>query len=125
MDIRAVASFFSGSSTAEGWQPFRYPQDGRTDEFGEVTMFRETGSTGRFLAVGLWRCLQNGLSPVYSSELGDETFLVLEGSVSITVEATGEVFNYGPGDVGSWSKNTRTAWNVVAPFKKFFVVADA
>lgn len=60
-----------------------------------------------------------------ASELGDETFLVLEGTVGIMVEATGEVFKYGPGNVGSGSKGTRTAWDVAGPFKKFFVVTAA
>lgn len=124
MNIKAAASFLSGHSHADNWQPFRYPQDGRIDEHGEIILFRESGSTGNFLAVGLWRC-PSGKSPTYSSELGDETFLVLEGSVRITVEATGEVFKYGPGDVGSWSKGTRTTWDVAGPFKKFFVVAAA
>ena len=60
---------------------------------------------------------------MYSSELGDETFLVLEGEVHITVEETGEVFEYRVGDIGSWSQGTRTVWDIKAPFKKFYVVA--
>lgn len=125
MDIKAAASFFSGNVGADQWQPFTYPQDGAMETYGEVVPFRDTGSSGRLLAVGLWRCTTLGNSPLYSSELGDETFLVLEGEVHITVVETGEVFEYRAGDVGSWSRGTRTVWDVKSPFKKFYVVAEA
>lgn len=125
MDIKANASFLSGNVNDADWQPFVYPQDGEMQSYGEFVPMRESGSSGRFLAVGLWRCQTVGLSPVYKSELGDETFLVLEGEVHITVEETGEVFEYRVGDVGTWSRGTATRWDVKSPFRKFYVVAEA
>lgn len=123
MDIKTSAAFFSGNVDDDDWQPFVYPQDGETQSYGEFVPFREAGSAGRLLAVGLWRCRTLGSSPVYSSELGDETFLVLEGEVHITALDTGEVFKYRTGDVGSWSQGTRTSWDVKSEFRKFYVVA--
>lgn len=125
MDVRANASFLSGTVNDADWRPFEYPQDGGTQAYGEFVPIRESGSSGRFLAVGLWRCTQLGESPIYKSELGDETFLVLEGEVHITVVETGEVFEYREGDIGTWSRGTATRWDVKAPFKKFYVVAEA
>ena len=124
MDIQAQASFLSGNVDNDQWQPFIYPQDGGTHEYGEFVPFRENGSAGKLLAVGLWRCETVGESPIYSSELGDETFLVLAGEVHIKVVETGEVFKYKTGDVGTWSQGTKTVWNVISPFKKFYVVAQ-
>ena len=123
MDIKAQASFFSGNIDEADWQAFEYPQEGEIQSYGEVVPFRESGSGGKLLAVGLWRCLTLGDSPMYCSELGDETFLVLEGEVEITALETGEKFHYQEGDVGSWSQGTKTIWNVIRPFKKFYVVA--
>jgi uncharacterized cupin superfamily protein len=121
---KMMASFASGSTRDDAWVPFEYPQDGAMHVYGEIVPMRMQGSGGRTLAVGLWRCNELGTSPVYKSELGDETFLVLEGEVTIAVLATGESFTYRPGDVGSWSKGTPTRWTVHSPFKKFYVVAD-
>ena len=123
MDIKAQASFFSGNIDEAEWQPFEYPQEGKLETYGEVVPFREAGSGGKLLAVGLWRCLTLGDSPMYCSELGDEAFLVLEGEVEITVLETGEKFHYREGDVGSWSQGTKTVWNIKQAFKKFYVVA--
>ena len=36
------------------------------------------------LAVGLWRA-EDGTTPIYTSEAGDETFLVLSGAVASSV----------------------------------------
>ena len=122
--IDAADAMSTGSLSADDWVPFAYPQDGAIQVYGEVATFRMLGSAGNTLAVGLWRCLQAGMTPVYSSELGDETFLVLEGAATLHILDTGESFHFVTGDVGSWCKGTRTQWDVTAPFKKFYVVAD-
>ena len=56
MDIKAQASFFNGNIDETEWQPFEYPQEGKLETYGEIVPFRETGSGGKLLAVGLWRC---------------------------------------------------------------------
>ena len=73
---------------------------------------------GKVLAVGLWRG-PDGTTPVYTSEAGDETFLVLEGEVEIERVDTGERFHFGPGQICAWSSGMPTRWTLEGGFKKF------
>ena len=77
-------SWHSGSTTASNWQPFTFTQDGVEHAYGETVLFRTEGSAGNVLAVGLWRA-EDGTTPIYTSEAGDETFLVLSGAVASSV----------------------------------------
>ncbi|MGR8947999.1 MAG: hypothetical protein ACU84Q_08130 [Gammaproteobacteria bacterium] len=124
MDIKAQASFLSGNVNDHQCQPFVYPQEGGTHKYDEMVPFHESGSGSNLLAGGLWRCNNLGESPIYSSELGDEKFLVLAGEVDIKVVETAEVFEYRVDDPGRWSRGTKTVWNVISPFRKFYVVAQ-
>lgn len=63
MDIKASAAFFNGNIKDADRVPFSYPRDGKTQRYGEVVPFRESGSSGKLLAVGLWRCITVGKSP--------------------------------------------------------------
>ena len=120
----SLPSFFTGHVDDDTWAPFEYAQDGQMQTFGEFIPVRMAGSAGSTLAVGLWRQTEACSSPVYTSELGDETFLVLEGACTIEVVDTGEKFTYGPGQFGSWSRGTRSIWHFTeVPFRKLFVVA--
>ena len=51
-----------------------------------------------------------------------ETFLLLEGSVSIDVEG-GETVDLEEGDMVSFSAGTKAVWHVHRASKKFFVVS--
>ncbi len=113
-------SWHSGSTTASNWQPFTFTQDGVEHAYGETVLFRTEGSAGNVLAVGLWRA-EDGTTPIYTSEAGDETFLVLSGAVDIERLDTGERFSYGVGEVCSWSRGTPTRWHLRGGFKKFYV----
>jgi uncharacterized cupin superfamily protein len=125
MDIKTGAlTWHGGNAAAEDWQPFAFVQDGATHTYGETVLFRTHGSAGNPLAVGLWRG-PDGTTPTYTSEAGDETFLVLEGEVEIERLDTGERFTYRPGDVCSWSQGTPTRWHLRGGFKKFYVTARA
>ncbi|WP_165390386.1 cupin domain-containing protein [Thalassococcus sp. S3] len=119
-----VKRFQTGKLDMEGFEPFHYEEpDTGAQAFGEITTVRMEGSSGQVLAVGLWRVAEDTTSPVYSSQLGDETFVVLEGSVDIEDLDTGQTHSFGVGDIVSWSKGMRTRWTIHAPFKKFVVVA--
>lgn len=125
MGPQELLTFHRGRlDTDENWTAFEYvePETG-PQSFGEVTLFRAGGSGTGTLLVGLWRVNEPSTSPMYTSQLGDETFLVLEGEMTVEILDTGEKLEFGPGDVGSWSKGTRTVWTIRSPFKKFFVVA--
>ncbi|WP_085315482.1 cupin domain-containing protein [Derxia lacustris] len=116
--------FHSGSSNpADGWTPLRYTLDGAEHEFGEYTLLRERGSEGSVLQVGVWRCDKPGDTP-FASEDGDETFLLLEGELTITEVASGRRHHYRTGDICTWTKGTRTVWTLTVPVRKMFVIAD-
>jgi uncharacterized cupin superfamily protein len=120
----ALLTLHTGSTREQRWEPFVFQQDGGTHTYGEVILFRTSGTAGNVLAVGLWRG-PDGTTPIYTSEAGDETFLVLEGEVEIERVDTGEHFHFGPGDICAWSTGTPTRWTLRGGFKKFFVTAGA
>ncbi|MCW5624373.1 MAG: cupin domain-containing protein [Burkholderiales bacterium] len=123
MDMNTAQLFFSGSTEMNDWIPFQYEKDGKMVDFGEMVLTRTAGSAGNTYYVGIWRC---GVCKMYfSSDAGDETFLVLEGELEIEVLATGEKFSYKPGDICSWTKGTPTMWDIKKPMKKMFVIADS
>lgn len=119
-----VTRFQTGRLEMDGFVPYEYEEPGAGPQsFGEIAPIRMEGSTGQVLAVGIWRMLEDTTSPVYTSQVGDETFLVLEGSVDIEDLDTGQTHTFREGDVVSWSKGMRTRWTVHAPFRKLVVVA--
>lgn len=123
--VAELASFITSNKDVTDFEPFEYVEPGEGPQrFGEIHLIRAGGSGDGTLLVGIWRLQVPTVSPVYSSPAGDETFLVLEGEVDIKVLDTGEVFSFKPGDIGSWSKGTRTVWTFKSPFKKLVIVAD-
>ncbi|MGD9603387.1 MAG: cupin domain-containing protein [Gammaproteobacteria bacterium] len=117
-----AGAVFTGHIDATAWEPFTFMQDGAQHSYGEMVLFRATGSAGNGLAVGLWRA-PDGPTPIYTSEAGDETFLVLSGEVAVEFLDRGETLTFRPGDVCSWSRHSRTRWQLRNGFRKFFVVA--
>ncbi len=115
---------FTGNTHAPEWVPFKFTQDGALHAFGEMVSFRSIGSVGNGLAVGLWRA-PDGDTPIYTSEAGDETFLVLEGEVTIDFLDLKQSKTFRVGDVCAWSQGSRTLWHMKGGFKKFYVVANA
>lgn len=115
---------FTGATNAEGWVPFKFVQEGAEHTYGEMVLFRSVGSVGNGLAVGLWRA-PDGETPIYTSEAGDETFLVLQGEATIDFLDLNESKSFKVGDVCAWSQHSRTRWHLSGDFKKFFVVANA
>ena len=116
------------------WEPFEWeePALGRTDVQGEIAVFRPDGTSGDLLA-GFWRYhagapgagSDGSGSIVWSSPLGDECAVVLEGSATITVKATGKQYEVGPGSIIYEPKGLEQIWDVKGPyFKKFWVIFD-
>lgn len=120
--LATAGQVFTGSLAADAWEPFVFMQDGAEHRYGEVVMFRSIGATGHVLGVGLWRA-PDGTTPIYTSESGDETFLVLDGEAEIEFLDLGERRRFGPGDICAWSRHSRTRWHLRGSFRKFFVVA--
>jgi len=100
---------------------------------GEVAVIRPEGTSGN-LAAGLWRtghqivgCEADGSCQVkYSAPLGDETMVLLEGTVRITETATGRQHRVGAGSILSHPKGVDLLWEIDRPFlKKFWVIWDS
>lgn len=114
----------------EQWNPFEWeePRLGK-QVHGEVVVVRTEGTSGSLLS-GLWRTgpTSPGASPdgshrlIYSSPLGDETAVVLEGEATITVNATGKQYHLKQGSILSHPKDLELTWDIKAPyFKKYWV----
>lgn len=117
--------------TPQQWQPFAWeePRLGK-QVHGEIAIVRTHGVSGS-LQSGLWRtgptspgCSADGSHRlIYSSPLGDETAVVLEGSAVITVNSTGKQYHVTPGTIISHPKNLELTWDIKAPyFKKYWVI---
>jgi uncharacterized cupin superfamily protein len=118
----------------EQWEPFAWedPKHGHQVK-GEVAVIRPEGTSGSLMA-GLWRtgheiagCEPDGSCVVrYSAPLGDETMLLLEGSVEITETATGTKHQVAAGSILGHPKGVDLLWEIRAPFlKKFWVMWDS
>jgi uncharacterized cupin superfamily protein len=125
-------------SNPEEWIPLDFPHERGTTSAGrqvagEMAFFRTKGSGTHTLLVGMWRTspLSPGCDPKtgecdfpWEALWGDEQVYVIEGTVTVTDRATGEVYKYKPGDIFSISKGNDTDWHVDGPyFKKYFCIA--
>lgn len=117
----------------EQWTAFEWqePRLGR-QVHGEITIVRKHGTSGS-LTAGFWRTgpTSPGAAPdgshriVYSSPLGDETAVVLDGSAVLTVTSTGQRHEVGPGSIISSPKNLEVVWEIRGPsFKKYWCIFD-
>lgn len=124
----------SSNDLVDGWIPFEWdePVHGPSKE-GEIFVLRDKGATGTLMA-GLWRTgltspvkrADGGCQVKYSSPLGDETFLLLEGAATLTVMQTGEQYHIKAGDIVGHPKNLDVLWDIKTPFlKKYWVITDA
>ena len=115
------------------WEPsvWEEPKLGK-QVFGEITFSRKFGTTGS-ISSGFWRVAPT--SPgvqfdkskkahmAYSSPMGDETAVVIDGTAELTVRSTGEKHPVGPGSIISTPKHLEVDWAIDAPyFKTFWVI---
>lgn len=108
------------------WKPFEFDEPGRGKQaVGEVTFARTFGASGNLMS-GFWRVgpTTPGANPdgsstsTYSSQMGDETACVIDGTATLTVLATGKKYSVGPGSIISTPKNVEVQWEIDAPFFK-------
>lgn len=84
------------------------PDDAAT---AESTLVRVAGA-----AIGVWE-VQPG---VLSGPTGDEAFVVLTGSATLTFPATGETFVIGPGDIVRLDAGEVINWEVHETLRKVY-----
>ena len=102
---------------AEQWEPCD-TSDGRL--IGEAQWLRRRAHGGWSHTAMLWRC--DAMSFDYTFP-GDESFVVISGSVKIELIDTGVVVELRGGEVASFPKGTRSVWTIVEPIVKFTVVS--
>lgn len=122
------------SGDVKTWQPFTWAEPAHgTLTRGELFMLRSTGSTGS-LKCGLWRGgvgigggEEDGSSIIpYTSPLGDEIELVLEGQYHIIDNDTGEELHLKGGDILAIPSGANLLWCSKAPFaKKFWLITNS
>jgi uncharacterized protein len=103
--------------STDDWEPC-VTSDGRT--IGEAVWLRRRVDGGWSHTAMLWRC--DPMSFDYDFP-GDESFIVLSGSVRIDLTDGDEVVELRTGDVASFRKGTRSVWTVVEPLTKYTVVS--
>lgn len=91
------------------------------ERVGEGNWLRAEGSHGNEHEACIWHTE----APASYEYLftGDESFVVLEGSVSIELLDSGERVELKAGDTASFDKGTRSVWTFSEPFKKFTVIS--
>lgn len=92
------------------------------EQVGEEHVLRSEGFHGNEHEASLWRTD----APARCEYLfaGDESFYVLEGSVTIELVETRERVELKAGDIASFPKGTRSVWTFSEPFKKFTVISN-
>lgn len=132
----AARQLFTGNrNTNEGWAPFEWvePKLGPQAK-GEYLVIRPGGTAGGSHTAGLWRtgigivgCEADGSAHVdYSAPDADETVVILEGSVDITVVSTGKKYHLEEGSIMSHPKGLEITWDIKGPYlKKFWTLWDS
>lgn len=92
------------------------------DQIGEAHELRHEESRGNEHEACLWRTDAPARYEYFFA--GDESFYVIEGSVSIELAETGERIELQAGDIASFPKGTRSTWTFSEPFKKFTVISN-
>jgi uncharacterized cupin superfamily protein len=124
---------FNTNANPENWEPYSWtePVEGEFTD-GEIYIIKGTGSTGTYMC-GLWRagvgiagCEPDGSKTIaYTSVYGDETEFLLEGSVHVRNDETGEEFDAHAGDVIGFFPGVHVTWTQNPPFiKKFWVITN-
>lgn len=115
------------------WEPCVWSEPTGQVAFGEITFARQFGTTGRIFS-GFWRVSESfpgvnfdehsrKATMIYSSPMGDETAVVIDGTAELTVKSTGQKYSIGPGSIVSTPKGLEVEWEIDAPyFKTFWVI---
>ncbi|AFA71775.1 hypothetical protein GPOL_c07060 [Gordonia polyisoprenivorans VH2] len=117
----------------DSWEPYSWdePADGHFDT-GELYYVRSTGTTGT-LMTGIWHsgpgiqpCAPDGtVGFPYTTPLGDETELILEGRIRVHDYDTDTDYEFGPGDVVGLSRGHRVHWSTVTPYvTKLWIITN-
>lgn len=89
-------------------------------QVGEVAWLRKSGTEGRSLLAGMWRCEPSTFPYPFVLH---ETFVMTKGVLRVKLEDDSEE-EYVVGDIGSYVMGTNSTWTVVETVEHLFVVND-
>jgi uncharacterized protein len=117
-DVRPTEIHQSTDAPTE-FEPF--PLDGvlEGDPDGQVHWLRTSGSTDATLMAGIFAGQPSRFRYTFET---DETFHVLEGRVTITLDS-GAAATLEPGDIASFPSGAHAIWEITEPLRKFFVLS--
>lgn len=114
----------------EEWTPYAWEELEGPQTLGELFFIKPSGTTGTNMA-GIWRsginmagCDSKGDGTIhYRGPLGDETIILLEGTVNIKDMETGEEIVVQSGDIAGYSVGHHIVWKSNGPLvKKFWTI---
>jgi uncharacterized cupin superfamily protein len=114
-------SIYASTDAPPEWEAFEIPDENMIEGSfeGQIHWLRQTSGGEGQLMTGVFTGTESKFSYTFA---GDETFHVIEGSVTIEVEG-GEEVKLGPGSIASFPKGAASIWTVHEPFRKFFVIS--
>jgi uncharacterized cupin superfamily protein len=101
------------------FEPFPLLRVLEGDPCGRVHWLRTQGSGDATLMAGIFVGEPSSFRYTFAT---DETFHVIEGEVTITLD-TGESATLRPGDIASFQRGAEATWEITRPLRKFFVLS--
>ena len=101
------------------FEQFPLPEVIEGEPDAQVQWLRNEGSDGATLMVGMFIAKPSRFGYAFET---DETIHILAGRVRIELD-TGDVVELKPGDIASFPKGEHATWEILEPFREFFVLS--
>lgn len=118
-EVKQAPQIKHSKDSANEFEPFPLDDVLEGDPEGKVHWLRTEGSTDATLMSGIFTGQPSRFNYVFGT---DETFHVIEGRVTITLES-GEAVDLIPGDIVSFPRGAHAVWDIKEPLRKFFVLS--
>jgi hypothetical protein len=101
------------------FEPFPLPEVSEGEPDAQVHWLRKEGTDGTTLMVGVFTANPSRFGYAFET---DETIHILDGRVRIELDS-GDVVELQPGDIASFPKGEHATWEILEPFREFFVLS--
>jgi uncharacterized protein len=118
-EVKQAAQIKHSQDSSTEFESFPLDDVLEGDPQGKVHWLRTEGSTNATLMAGIFTGQPSRFNYVFET---DETFHVIEGKVTITLES-GAAVDLVPGDIVSFPRGARAVWDIKEPLRKFFVLS--
>lgn len=107
------------NDSPDQFEPFPLPEVSEGEPNARVHWIRKEGSEGATLMVGIFTANPSRFGYEFEA---DETIHILAGRVRIQLDS-GDVVELQPGDIASFPKGAHATWEILEPFREFFVLS--